>query len=138
MQVADLEAFGGLTGELRGSSPSDGLHVELGGDARHVDPVEIAGGEGDEELLHVLGSVLRCQGDEDLALGGGDDDPRVGFGRGVRQARRCEHQRPDTRQTDRCQAMPHLRAPLISRSDDDSGERAAGLCRRQMTPSTKK
>ena len=30
------------------------------------------------------------------------------------------------------------RRPLTARSDDDSGERDAGLRRRQMTPSTKK
>ena len=45
---------------------------------------------------------------------------------------------PDARQTERRRADALHTRPLTARSDDDSGDRAAGLRSRQITPSTKK
>ncbi len=135
--VSDLVALGGQTGEFRQTELAHHLYVVLGRYAGDLCAVEIARTDGREKLLDVFGGVLRDQSDQDVAPRRRDHDAWIGFRGSVCEARRGHGERGHTGETDGEQPA-YQRRPLTARSDEDSGERTAGLRRRQMTPSTKK
>ena len=128
-KISDLEVFDRLPCQSRGSHLADHLRVEIRRDSHHVAAFEVAGCEGDHELLHVLWSVFGSQGDDDLPLRRLDDDARVRLRGRVGKARHRHEQRAerctDARQRDDERAVSHAR-PLTSRNDEFKGDRAAG------------